>query len=557
MKLPSIRGSRRHLGMLLLLLLLLGCAVRPAHGDRWGRRSLRSLRPSSVAAGLPTVPETAEAVAEADLVVVTHNQEVRQDAVSSSTRLLTASAGVGVLTAALGLLYARVLSASVTAVWHRLPQALMTKGGYSIHPVWYITTTCTVGGLLVGLLSSVPAWQSSFTVAAFVALLAGPREEPLQIPSCRAGLPSVLLLSLVTATCGFSVGPEAPMVCAGALVGAAVARQRRHNDNDNNDEEATLAYAGAAGALTAFMGLPIAGAVFALELTRAGADMAAAALSPCVVASVAAFGVMRGLVYPQALVGGHYDYGTVGALTGRTMIRISLAAGVGGAVLGTVFHKSVAMLKQVAWPVAATTSTAATNSSSSIQSKTVARRGIFVKTTIGLMVGLISSYFPQTLFWGEGSLQCMVDGQKTAFAATKHGLADVLTSAARVNPNLPFASPTAALQVGLVKFLAIVLACVGKFPGGIIFPLFFAAAPLAHATAAWVGAAAPVWVMCLMAATQASVTRTPLATALILSLSAAASAEVSVLFPACLVASYLSVYVSQFLSSASYFQYSR
>jgi H+/Cl- antiporter ClcA len=545
--------------LMLLLLLLLGCAVRPAHGDRWGRRSLRSLRPSSPVAGLPTVPDTAEA-ATADLLVVTNNEEVRHDAASSSRRLLTASAGVGVLTAGLGLLYAQVLSASASAVWHRLPQALMTTGGFSIHPVWYITTTCTVGGLLVGLLSTVPAWQSSFTVADFVALLSvSPREEAclFQIPSCRAALPSVLLLSLVTATCGFSVGPEAPMVCAGALVGAAVARQRRHKDNDNKDDETTLAYAGAAGALTAFMGLPIAGAVFALELTRSGADMAAAALSPCVVASVAALVVMRGLVFPQALVGGHFDYGTVGALTGRTMIRISLAAGVGGAVLGTVFHKSVAMLKQVAWPVAAATSTTATSSSSNSQAKTAARRAIFVKTAIGLIVGLISSYFPQTLFWGEGSLQCMVDGQKTAFAATKHGLADVLTSSARVNPNLPFASPTAALQVGLVKLLAIVLACVGKFPGGIIFPLFFAAAPLAHATAAWVGAAAPVWVMCLMAATQASVTRTPLATALILSLSAAASAEVSVLFPACLVASYLSVYVSQFLSSASYFQYSR
>jgi H+/Cl- antiporter ClcA len=453
----------------------------------------------------------------------------------------------------MGLLYAQVLSASVTTVWTRLPAWVARH--YAIHPVGYITTTCTVGGLLVGLLSSTDAFQSSFTVADFVVLLSATHDTvdasaaaPPLLPPCRTALASVLLLSLVTATFGFSVGPEAPMVCAGALVGAAVARQRRHS-------EATLAYAGAAGALTAFMDMPLAGAIFALELTRSGADMAAA-LSPSVVASLAALVVMRGIVSPQTLVGGHFDYGSVGALTGGHMIRIALATGVGGAVLGTVFHKSVTLLKQVAWPAAVTSTSPAKNRS---PAKNPARRAIFVKTIIGFLVGLLSSFFPQTLFWGEGSLQCVIDGQKTAFAATKHGLSDVLTSAARINPNQPFTSPMAALQVCIVKLLAIVLACAGKFPGGIIFPLFFAAAPLAHAWTLWVGAASatPVWVMCLMAATQSSVTRTPLATAMILSLSAAASAELSVLFPACLVASYLSVYVSQFLSSASYFQYSR
>jgi len=85
------------------------------------------------------------------------------------------------------------------------------------------------------------------------------------------------------------------------------------------------------------------------------------------------------------------------------------------------------------------------------------------------------------LFWGEGSLQSPIDGQRTAFSATKHGLADFLTSFANVNPSLPFENASAAAQVGVAKLVAIALACAGNFPGGIIFPLMFAAAPIAHA----------------------------------------------------------------------------
>ncbi|EJK52191.1 hypothetical protein THAOC_28566, partial [Thalassiosira oceanica] len=65
----------------------------------------------------------------------------------------------------------------------------------------------------------------------------------------------------------------------------------------------------------------------------------------------------------------------------------------------------------------------------------------------------------------------------------------------------------------------------------------------------------PLAVMCLMAATQASVTRTPLATVFILTLSAERSTELSVMLPSCLIASYLGVFSSRLLSDKSYFSY--
>mmetsp|Transcript_20793 Transcript_20793/g.36881 ORF Transcript_20793/g.36881 Transcript_20793/m.36881 type:complete len:173 (-) Transcript_20793:36-554(-) len=171
-------------------------------------------------------------------------------------------------------------------------------------------------------------------------------------------------------------------------------------------------------------------------------------------------------------------------------------------------------------------------------------------------------HYPATMFWGEGSLQCVVDGHQTAFAATKHGLSSVLTGAARVNPNLPFQSAWAAAQIGCVKFLSIALACAGKFPGGIIFPLFFAAAPIAHAALALLSSflpasVSPVAVMSLMAATQASVTRTPLATIFMLALSSSSATEVSKMLPAVILSSYIGVWLSRYLSKESYFTYSK
>ena len=112
------------------------------------------------------------------------------------------------------------------------------------------------------------------------------------------------------------------------------------------------------------------------------------------------------------------------------MITTAVACGAGGALLGTLFHKTVHLMKDVVW--------------SKKKEEKPWKRQLAVKTTIGLIVGILSTYYPQTLFWGEGSLQTVIDGQKTAFGATTHGLSGVLTSMAKVNSSLPFASSAAA-----------------------------------------------------------------------------------------------------------------
>lgn len=84
------------------------------------------------------------------------------------------------------------------------------------------------------------------------------------------------------------------MVVAGALVGSAFAK-RVYGDADHAMAR-TMAYAGAAGALTTFIGMPLAGAIFVLEITRASSGLSAGAfdaLSPAIMSSCASMIVAK------------------------------------------------------------------------------------------------------------------------------------------------------------------------------------------------------------------------------------------------------------------------
>mmetsp|Transcript_31597 Transcript_31597/g.66440 ORF Transcript_31597/g.66440 Transcript_31597/m.66440 type:complete len:562 (+) Transcript_31597:53-1738(+) len=493
---------------------------------------------------------------------------------TNDTILFRQAATVGIVTAAMGHVYGLILDKAVKGVWTDLPDLIERTNLLKLGPS-YIAFTIAIGGLLMGLLST--KLKPAYIVAEFVSAFSGPPDDDnassLSLPKLMPALPNLLLLSLVTSTFGFSVGPEAPMVCAGALVGVAMARKWYHQQDDdtanvassdghNNNKRAAeiLTYAGASGALTAFMGIPLAGPIFVLELTSASSGMASVAkdaLGPAVAASAAALVLIRGILAPKSSIGGHFASPPVNVLSGRAAILTSLVCGVGGAVLGTMFHKMVHFMKDILWQNNSASSEVG-EKQGGYDVSFLLNREVLVKTLIGIAVGLLSMLYPATMFWGEGSLQCVVDGHQTSFAVTKHGLSSLLTGSSLVNTNLPFQSPWAAAQVGCAKLLSIALACAGKFPGGIIFPLFFAAAPIAHAFISFLPTSvSPVAIMSLMASTQASVTRTPLATIFMLALSASATTEVSRMLPAVILSSYIGVWFSRYLSDESYFTYSK
>jgi len=467
---------------------------------------------------------------------------------AAQPKALLHAAALGAGTACMGTAYAKCLKTSVSAVWTKLPSVLNLAD-----PTLFIPLACTLGGLIVGLVN---VNVKGYTMPELIGSQQSESDAPGGDSPSVFILP-VLLLSLLTSTFGFSVGPEAPMVVAGSLVGSAYGK--RAYGVSAHGMRRVMAYAGATGALTTFIGMPLAGAIFVLEITRASSGLnpeAYAALTPAVVASCASMIVAKAVFAPAKALGGHFAYDAIGsALTGRAMAANSIGAGIGGALIGRVFIAAVAALKKPMWPAAADDDTCEVDKRWVCGPKT---RHVLVKTTVGLAVGLLSLYFPQTLFWGEGSLQHVLDGQRTALSAVWPGLSTDLTARAFAAVTAPFAAPSAALAVGAAKLVAIALACAGGFPGGIIFPIFFAASALAHGLSAIVPAALmPVWVMSLMASAQASVTRTPLATVFMLGLSAAASAQLSVLLPPVIIASYVGVWVSQALSKKTFFPYKR
>ena len=504
-----------------------------------------------------------------DTAVATPNSFDTADAsMMSSPSALGHAAILGVGTAAMGTAYARCLKTSVSTVWTSLPTAGALRALVAADPSLFIPFACTLGGLIVGLVN---VNMQGYTMPELIRQQQSSDDAPGGASPAKF-IPPVLLLSLLTSTFGFSVGPEAPMVVAGSLVGSAYGK--RVFGESSHRLRRTFAYAGAAGALTTFIGMPLAGAIFVLEITRASSGLnpeAYYALTPAVVASCASMVFAKAIFAPTASIGGHFAYDAIGgALTGKWLGGIALSAGVGGAALGRVFIALVNRLKRPMWPQAPLPESCEVDKSfwSSLTSKCGPKtRHVLVKTTVGLLVGLLSMRFPQTLFWGEGSLQHVLDAAATPLQNVWPGLATSLTAKAAVDVTAPFAASgaLAGLKIGAAKILAIALACAGGFPGGIIFPLFFAAAAVAHGvTASLAGLVAlpaaltPVWVMSLMAATQASVTRTPMATVFMLGLSAAASAELSVLLPPVIIASYVGVWAARLLwPGVTFFPYTR
>eukprot|EP00966_Prymnesium_polylepis_P285894 6604241-Prymnesium_polylepis.1 len=198
----------------------------------------------------------------------------------------------------MGFAYQKALRTAVSSLWlSALPRRLAD-------PSLFIPAVCTIGGAVVGLLA---VNLESIGMPDFIAKQ---RSSSESLPGLRPYLGPLLLLSLLTSTFGFSVGPEAPMVVAGGLVGSAWSK-RLYGDEDHASAR-VMAFAGAAGALTAFIGMPVAAALFVLEITRPSTGLNARAyeaLTPAIGASCVSMLTAKSLLAPTAPICGHFAYG--------------------------------------------------------------------------------------------------------------------------------------------------------------------------------------------------------------------------------------------------------
>lgn len=276
--------------------------------------------------------------------------------------------------------------------------------------------------------------------------------------------PSMIVSSLVSISAGGSAGPEAPMVQVTGSIGTWLADRFRLR----GEALRSLSIAGMASGFTALFGAPLGGAMFALEiLHHQHVVRYYQAFLPAVVASCASYTIFAAITrlgigpiwhFP------HYQTASINAFGWAILFGV-IGAGVGWLFI-ILFRGLERAFEALPCP-------------------------IYIKTTLaGLGLGLLAVILPLTRYFGEHQLEIVIDGD---FA------------------------PMLLLETAAAKLLAIALTVTGGWRGGIIIPLFFVGACLGKAIAAIFPEVDAVLAMiCLMAALNVSVTRTPISTTLLL-----------------------------------------
>jgi len=276
----------------------------------------------------------------------------------------------------------------------------------------------------------------------------------------------MIVASLVSITAGGSAGPEAPLVQVNGSFGSWLGEKL----NLTITTSRVLTLCGMSAALGAFFGAPLGGALFALELPHRRGLEYYEALIPSVLSAILSFFVFR--FNTGLTIGGLYQFTTIPQISLIELGQGAFLGAVGAltALLFVLIFRSIGHLSEY-----------------------IAHRKIFLATLGGLSIGLIALAFPQTLFFGEKEINTIVETGAT------FGI-------------------TILLLIALAKMLAISCTLHSGFRGGFIFPLFYIGAAVGLAISLAVPQVHPtIGMLCMMAAVNVAITKTPVSTTVILS----------------------------------------
>ncbi len=323
---------------------------------------------------------------------------------------------------------------------------------------WFVIPVMAICGLLAGLV---------------IHFIGDPGEIHLIVNNIRFNKgklnpknnPSMILSSLLCVASGGSLGPEAPLVQVTGSTGSWLGKVFRLK----GEELRSLTIAGMASGFTALFGAPLGGSLFALEiLHHKHAVEYYKAIIPALVASSFSYVIFALII--------HLGLGATWNLTsyeyaGVFDFGLAVLFAIIATAVGWLFIFCVKFFKHL-----------------------FERRPlpIYIKTCIGgILLGIISFYFPLTRYFGH------------------HELNELLSQ--------PF---TMQVLVGILifKIIATAITVTSGWRGGFIIPLFFVGAtlgliihhffPSAHIT---------LTIVSCMAAINACVTRTPMSTTILLS----------------------------------------
>ena len=365
---------------------------------------------------------------------------------------------IGIFGGMVATIYYFVLEAMMHGMWHTLPEIVKPY-----FPGWlgvsnYVWIATTIGGFFVGLA------LYFFGLPGEMAQVVDKIHNPGKIDIRKT--PAMIIASLIAITSGGSAGPEAPLVQVNGSFGSWLGDRLKLTKTSVR----ILTFCGMSAALGAFFGAPIGAALFALEIPHRRGLQYFEAIAPAIIAAIFSFAVFR--LNTGITIGGFYHFEEVPALSPQNLLE-GLVLGVIGAGLAIMFIIIFRLIGKLLKPLE--------------------HHPIVLATLGGLSIGLIAFAFPQTLFFSEAQIQTVIE--------TGAGLGVGLL-----------------LAIAVAKMFAISFTLHSGFLGGFIFPLFFIGANVGYAVSLAVPQVHPtVGMVCLMAAINVAVTKTPISTSIILS----------------------------------------
>lgn len=365
---------------------------------------------------------------------------------------------IGIFGGMVATAYYFVLEAMMHGMWHSLPEIFKP-----LFPSWlptnnYVWIATTVGGFFVGLA------LYFFGLPGEMAQVVDKIHDPGKIDIRKT--PSMIVASLIAITSGGSAGPEAPLVQVNGSFGSWLGDKLKLTKTSAR----ILTFCGMSAALGAFFGAPIGAALFALEIPHRRGLQYFEAIAPAIIAAIFSFAVFR--LNTGITIGGFYHFEEIPELSPQNLLE-GLILGIIGAGLAVMFIIIFRLIGKLLKPLE--------------------HYRIVLATFGGLSIGLIAFAFPQTLFFSEAQIQTVIETGATL-------------------------SVGMLLAIAVAKMFAISFTLHSGFLGGFIFPLFFIGANAGYAVSLAVPQVHPtVGMVCLMAAINVAVTKTPVSTSIILS----------------------------------------
>ncbi len=388
----------------------------------------------------------------------TTDQDSSPSGLLTYPQLILCAVGIGIVGGVVATCYYFVLEAMMHGVWHTLPDWIEPR-----FPSWlptnnYVWIATTIGGFCVGLVLYFMGLPGE------MAQVVDSVHSPGRIDIRKT--PAMVIASLVAITAGGSAGPEAPLVQVNGSFGSWLGDRLKLKQSNVR----VLTFCGMSAALGAFFGAPIGAALFALEIPHRRGLEYYEAVAPAVISAMLSFAVFR--ISTGITIGGFYHFESIPELTPMNLLE-GLILGAIGAGVAVIFIYVFRFIGRILEP---------------LEHNLVA-----LATLGGLCIGLIAFFLPQTLFFSEEQIHTVIETGSTL-------------------------GVTMLLVIAVAKMFAISFTLHSGFLGGFIFPLFFIGANVGLAIAIAVPQIHPtVGMVCLMAAVNVAVTKTPVSTSIILS----------------------------------------